>query len=541
MSTPFSVPLFNGIDLAYSPGSKGVIQRLLSFASRTTLLGLLLALALYYLSSSLKNKESAQLLNRIPGPWYAPFTGLHLRWMFGTGTIWKYASEQHQRHGDIIRLGPRQLWVSDKAAMKDILLKTDLPKVTMYAEISRDRRSPGLFGEIRPEPHKNLKRFLGPAFTVSSVDTLDLFFKDCVQKLLRNYYAIVDSESTPKAAFETDLMRDLHCLALDIMGESAFGKGFGQVDQVFDATKIRTQREKEWFKIPDAIFSGLAKRYKSVFVKRFFRRLGLDIEFDWPKAMTRAISTLIDERRTNERDPNARRDVLQHMLEEGKRPDTGIRMSNQDIIDQMSELLLAGSETTSGTIAFLFLELARNPDVRAKLLASLPVLSASDPILDSKTVREQPTYRYLEACIKENLRIHPIASEMGRRTMKESFQVQGYVIPPHTVVSASYRMLHLDERYWPEPERFWPERWLQGDEREGAPEPDMDAYYPFSAGKHSCIGMNFAMAEIRTASANILSRFDVEEPYYQEIDVRQFITMQFSDGSWKVSSERNDP
>ena len=52
-----------------------------------------------------------------------------------------------------------------------------------------------------------------------------------------------------------------------------------------------------------------------------------------------------------ETEKNERIDILQHMLDSGARPDTGLKMSNQDIIDQMSELLLAGSETTSGTIA----------------------------------------------------------------------------------------------------------------------------------------------------------------------------------------------
>jgi cytochrome P450 len=66
--------------------------------------------------------------------------------------------------------------------------------------------------------------------------------------------------------------------------------------------------------------------------------------------MTTAICELVDERSAAQGSAKnaARIDVLQHMLDEGARPDTGERMSNQDIIDQMSELLLAGSETTSG-------------------------------------------------------------------------------------------------------------------------------------------------------------------------------------------------
>lgn len=83
----------------------------------------------------------------------------------------------------------------------------------------------------------------------------------------------------------------------------------------------------------------------------------------------------------------------------------------------------------------------------------------------------------------------------------------------------------------------------------------MDAYYPFSGGKHSCIGIkyvdlplklhmlaptltslscSFAWAEMRMVAANIFSRFDVMEVSGQDIDFRQYITMQFASGHWKV-------
>jgi cytochrome P450 len=87
-------------------------------------------------------------------------------------------------------------------------------------------------------------------------------------------------------------------------------------------------------------------------------------------------------------------------------------------------------------------------------------------------VREGQVFKYLEACIKENLRLHPIASEMGRRTIEQGVTLDGHEIPPYTVVSASYRQLHTDERYWPQAQMFWPERWLDEDEREGAPAPE---------------------------------------------------------------------
>ena len=87
-------------------------------------------------------------LSTIPGPWYALFTDVHLVSGFARGTIWKQVEKAHTKYGRVIRLGPRQIWVSDKAAVKDALLAIDLPKISMYAEISRDRYSPGLFGEM---------------------------------------------------------------------------------------------------------------------------------------------------------------------------------------------------------------------------------------------------------------------------------------------------------------------------------------------------------------------------------------------------------
>ncbi|OXV06037.1 hypothetical protein Egran_06197 [Elaphomyces granulatus] len=492
---------------------------------------LLLCFAVFQLIEIRKAVSSP--LSKIPGPWYANVTTLHLMYAFAKGNIWKMVEKSHQKYGSIIRLGPRQIWIADKEAMNQILRTVDLPKVAMYAEISRDRFSPGLFGEIRTDPHKRLKRFLSPAFTIAYVDKLDVLFAKCIQDLISRYASRFDS---PKAvSFEekgvTDLMVDLHDVALDIMGECSFGRGFGQTNP--DKAVEPGVDEQVWRGIPHAIFTGMTRRYQQVYIKRFLRRMGIDFKFDWPAEMIKAIEVIVQKRK---KEPESvRPDLLQHLVDEGKRADNDVKMATRDIVDQMSEILLAGSETTSGTIACLFLELARNPDAKEKLLSTLPVLRPEDPVITSKEIRTDPKFAYLNACIKENLRLHPIASEMGRRTGKDWIKLVGYDLPPHTVVSASYRDLHRNPEFWPEPMRFWPERWLDDGERGDAPEPDLQAYYPFSAGKHSCIGINFAWAEMRMVAANVFSRFDVVEVPGQSIDYRQYITMQFDNGSWRVA------
>ncbi|BCR96891.1 uncharacterized protein AKAW2_30210S [Aspergillus luchuensis] len=484
---------------------------------------------IYYIIGVIKAIKSP--LSRLPGPWYAPLTTLRLNYAFARGTIWKAVEKSHTQYGPIFRLGPRQVWISDKEAIKAILMTVDLPKVTMYAEISRDRTSPGLFGEIRPDPHKRLKKFLSPAFTIAYVDGLEFLFSKCVGDLINRYVDLMSCPSPKgeKAPVVTDLMEDLHSLALDIMGECSFGNGFGQTNK---NRKLELEFDEDvWRTIPTAIFRGMTRRYQFVYIKRLLRRLGLNVEFDWPREMIAAISAVASHRKATPK--SVRPDLLQHLLENGERPDSGVKMGTREVVDQMAEILLAGSETTSGTIACFFLEILRNPEIKDKLMKSLPILHPSDPIIPSKTVRTSPEYEYLEACIKEVLRLHPIASEMGRRTGKTPIELMGFHLPAHTIVSASYRQLHRDPKYWVEPLRFWPERWLDPRPSD-VPAPDMQAYYPFSAGKHSCIGKNFAMAEIRMLTANIFSRFDLAEVPGQNIDYRQYITMQFEKGSWKA-------
>lgn len=115
--------------------------------SLATLTSLLL-LGLFLAKLAQLRKAISSPLSTLPGPWYASLTTLHLNYAFATGTIWKLVEQNHRKYGPTFRLGPRQIWTSDKTTIKEVLQTIDLPKVSMYAEISRDRYSPGLFGEM---------------------------------------------------------------------------------------------------------------------------------------------------------------------------------------------------------------------------------------------------------------------------------------------------------------------------------------------------------------------------------------------------------
>ncbi len=139
-------------------------------------------------------------------------------------------------------------------------------------------------------------------------------------------------------------------------------------------------------------------------------------------------------------------------------------MTTRDIVDQMAEILLAGSETTLGTISCLFLELACNLEVRAKT----PCLPAAAILRRRHRLQQDgpqgTVVRVPEACIKESSACTLLRPTNGTLYwILEVNQLDG-LCSPHTVVSASYRELHRNEEFWPQAQRFWPERWLPEEE-----------------------------------------------------------------------------
>ncbi|KYK61562.1 hypothetical protein DCS_02704 [Drechmeria coniospora] len=496
----------------------------------------LVALLLYGLA--VWRKERTSPLRKVPGPWYAPWTSLPLAYLYSRGTIWKHVQSSHQKYGDVVRLGPRNVWVA-KPARDVFSKKTDFPKTAVYAELAANRHYPGLVGEIRNENHRQLRRLFEPAFTTGSVDALEPVFTSCLAALMDNYSNMAVRGLD---GFDTDLMVDLHHLALDIIGETCFGQRFGQVDKLFSSNSTRTKEQEAWSKIPRAIFEGQARRYRTVFLKRFLRRFGWDMTFSWPQFMTQAITNLIDERQSRAKAGGqpVREDILHHFLNNGQAATkgdagapAGMEMNHQYIIDNMSEIFLTGSETSAYTMTCFCMEMARNPDVAEKLYASLPVLGPQDSLISDKSIRESENFEYLEACIKEVLRLHPVISELGRHCMRDDYEVDGYRLPKHTILCASVMRLQRHEKYWPQPMRFWPERWLS-DEPESVDPSTQEAYMPFSHGNHACIGKRYAYAEMRTVLVNLFSRFRVTEVAEQKVDFRLYVTMQFYDNSWKA-------
>src|SRR4051794_2514178 len=183
-------------------------------------------------------------------------------------------------------------------------------------------------------------------------------------------------------------------------------------------------------------------------------------------------------------DLDERDDILSLLIQ--ARDEDGAPLDTEELRDQLVTLLLAGHETTATALAWAFDALFRNPDVRAKLEASLP---NGD--------------EYVDAVVEETLRIRPTVPDIGRR-IGEPLAVNGTTLRAGTAVFASVHLLHEREDLFPEPRVFRPERFL-GDER-----PSTYAWIPFGGGMRRCLGAAFAQYEMRRVLRTILEHTDLQ-------------------------------
>jgi cytochrome P450 len=169
-------------------------------------------------------------------------------------------------------------------------------------------------------------------------------------------------------------------------------------------------------------------------------------------------------------------------------------MSDADIRDELRTLVVAGHETTAMTLAFLVDRLFRSPAqvARAREEASAAAGGPSAALA---------ALTYLDAVVKETLRVRPIVTE-AMRTLRAPLQLGEVEVPEGMHVGASVVLAHYDPARFDEPHTFRPERFL---ERTYGP----TDFFPFGGGHRRCIGAAFADMELRIITATLLAGFDV--------------------------------
>ncbi|CAL1378137.1 unnamed protein product [Linum trigynum] len=182
-------------------------------------------------------------------------------------------------------------------------------------------------------------------------------------------------------------------------------------------------------------------------------------------------------------------------------------LTDDNIKAVATELFLAGSGTSSVTIEWIMSEMMRNPRVLKKVQDEVRQTFREKGKVDEEGLVE---LKYMNAVIKEALRLHPDGPLLAPRESQEDLVVDGYLVPARTKVMVNVWAIGRDSRSWgADPEAFNPERFLDCSvDYKGR---DFQ-FLPFGGGRRTCAGISFGMAIVKLGLANLLYNFDWELP-----------------------------
>ncbi|KAG8443164.1 hypothetical protein GDO86_011826 [Hymenochirus boettgeri] len=217
-------------------------------------------------------------------------------------------------------------------------------------------------------------------------------------------------------------------------------------------------------------------------------------------------------RNSNERD----NDMLQTLLDVSYKD--GTPLSDDEIAGMLIGLLLAGQHTSSTTSAWMGFFLARNKTLQDQCYTEQTTVCGADlPPLNYEQLKDM---QVLDRCIKETLRLRPPIMTMMRMARTPQL-VAGYNIPPGHQVCVSPTVNHRLRDTWDQNTEFNPDRYLHDNPAAG----EKFAYVPFGAGRHRCIGENFAYVQIKTIWSTLLRMYEFElvDGYFPTINYTTMI------------------
>ena len=209
------------------------------------------------------------------------------------------------------------------------------------------------------------------------------------------------------------------------------------------------------------------------------------------KRLNEIVEDIVEQRRQQTKD-----DILSTMLT--AEDEAGNKLSNKELCDEVTTLLLAGYDTTANALTWTLMLLAQNPEVEAKLVAEVQSVLNNRP----PTIHDLPQLPYTKMVLKESMRLYPPAWILGRELISDC-KIGGHDFTGGTVIYFSQWAVHRDARWFDRPEQFDPDRWADNLEQRLP----RCAYFPFGAGARVCIGKAFCMMEAKLILAMIIQKF----------------------------------
>ncbi|OAL54679.1 cytochrome protein [Pyrenochaeta sp. DS3sAY3a] len=430
----------------------------------------------------------------VPGPLLARFT----RWyeyfaVLGGKSNIEYM-QLHDKFGPVVRMGPNRYSFSDPSDVKIIYeLGGKFIKSEFYHPLMAPNPDDQNIFTIRdPALHKARRRKIANLYSMSTmvsyegaVDRMNII---CMDKL-------TDFASTNRKFSLPDF---LQWYAFDVIGEITFNESFRMMENEGDITGMisgihmaNTYMAHTGI-IPDAhpwimrLQSLLGNQGAAVFLKFTMDQIN-------------------KHRASNEKgtDTVSSDSFLAKLI--------SLQIENKvgmpHILDVCGSNIGAGSDTTAISLSSTIYYLYRHADVLAKLRAEIETMARKGLISDPITFQEAQSMPYLQAVIKESLRVHPaVGTILPRKVPKGGANLAGTYFPEGTDVGANAWVLHYSRSiYGDDAADYKPERWLESRETNDLRDSMMLA---FGAGSRTCIGKNISLLEMTKVLPQIVRKFD---------------------------------
>lgn len=302
---------------------------------------------------------------------------------------------------------------------------------------------------------------------------------------------LTEHTATPDQSAEVDIHEAMTGVAFRIMARATFSTSLTETEgerladiliriQAFYVRTIRQPYLRPWFRV-----NGAYRRHD---------------------ALSQELRTLVrgyirQRRQHPPASPAQAPDDLLQMLLDTRYEDTGEPMTEEQLLDEVNILLVAGHETSANALSWLFYLLARHPEIAQKVRAEMTAALADR----SPEFQELAQLPYSLNVVQEALRLYPPAWILDRVAL-EADEFQGQPIPKGTQFSLYLYGLHHHPALWPDAEVFRPERFATG----AQPALPTYGYLPFGGGPRLCVGNHFALTEIQLVMLETLRHFHLE-------------------------------
>lgn len=345
------------------------------------------------------------------------------------------------------------------------------------------------------------RRLAQPAFHRERIDAFGTIMTQAAHDMLKRW----ETYRTTEQPF--DVAQEMTRLTLRIAGETLFNIDLtNEADEVGRALAFGLEEVTSRLMRPLALPLFIPTRQN----RRFIRARN---------TLDRVVYGIIAERRRQHED---RGDLLS-MFMLAQDEESGERMNDQQLRDEVMTMMLAGHETTANALAWTCYLLAQHPEVERRLAAELAsVLGSRLP-----GIADLPNLSYTLMVIQESMRLYPPVYMFSRNAIQDD-HIGGYRIPAGMTVSMSPYVMHRHAAFWDTPERFDPLRFTPP----RMAERHRFAYIPFAAGPRQCIGNTFALTEAQLVLASVVQRYHLQLLPGQSIKPRAAITLRPRNGLW---------